>query len=797
MAVADDELPASWQEDEVFEEQEEQPPKRPGYFHDDEVDEMAPEPPWELDQGPQERPRYSYSEITKPKPVDLKDRHGKALPPDFNPLRQFVNGLSRFGDVRPQHVVAGTFMNIDEFGKDLETFQVSLAVAIDRPWRLTWEKFAQPLEQLVDNFNRVWSAVNLLRDVNDTSDELHKAYQDLVPVVMELAMILAQSEEVYEVMRLLTHDPNLNEAQRRILQRHMLDAWHSGTGLQDVDVARRFQRNKQELQYLASLFAANVALDEEQEVLLAKYPEELAGLPPAVRRAAEEEASVAGHPTSPDYGPWLLRLNPSMVEAVLEKSECQHLRRDVYLAASQRGWRDSVSTGISEPVKGDNSWIVPRMIELRQYWAKAVGYESFAHMVFSGRMASIKQVGAFLWSLQNASLLAAEAELKELRAFALERGKAGEDLMPWDVAYWRAQLRRERLGLREEELEPYLALPRVLEGLFKLVERLFGIQIVTADGEVPTWDPSVRFLRVVDSATSVPIGGFYLDLYAAPRKRRPGFWADTSLSYSALLGTEGSPRRPVVHIIGDAPQPERPGSPTFLAFPQVLALFRAMGRAMQELLTDQQEGLVAGTKGMELDAVTFPQHFLELWAYDPPTIRSYARHFRTGEPMPENMVTALMASQKFHSGLSLLHEVRLARMDLELHLRYHPEGNESVAEIVDRIDRQESLDLPDVGEQPLCNFLGPFSTGYAAGYYTDLWAEVLAAEAFEAFQEEDGSAADDAKVAELGLLFREKVLRPGGGRAPLAAFRDFRGRIPRVAALLRRRGLSRGGAVAT
>lgn len=324
------------------------------------------------------------------------------------------------------------------------------------------------------------------------------------------------------------------------------------------------------------------------------------------------------------------------------------------------------------------------------------------------------------------------------------------------------------------------------------MRRLFGVDVIAADGEAPTWDPSVRFFRMVNTSTSAPIAAFYLDAYSAPRKRRSGFWADAAVGYSKLLGVHGTPRRPVAYIVGDVALPEQEGATALLTFRQVRGLFRAMGQALQEMLSQQDEGLAAGTKGVELDAVGFPSRFLELWAFDRATLRSMGGHFLTGEQPPDAMIDAVVASQSFHRGSHILEDVRWAQTDLELHARFDPDGDRTAFEVARDVHERTTVVPPCEEERKLCSFLGPFATGYAAGHYADLWADVLAADAFEAFDE--AGINDDAVVQQLGSRFRTSVLAPGGGRSPLAAFRDFRGRIPRVAALRRRLGLTHGDA---
>lgn len=734
-------------------------------------------------------PKYSYSKITKQQSVATGGLTNTEVASAWNPLLTDVNGLPRFDQVHPEHLISGMHFTVDKWGKDLERFQISLNKANTQPWKLKWETFAHGMEKLQNRVDIVWSTISLLRDVNDTSSDLHQAYHELIPLLTEIASILGQSEDIYQSLNLVSYDSQLSEPQRRIVEKYMLQAWHSGIGIEEMDTARQFNKNQQELAYLAALFASNVFADEEEVVRLAEQAREVAGLQASILKDAADAARVAGHDLATiETGPWLLLPNQATSSSVLRTSQDRDLRKDMYLAVANRGWKCTAGNTDNTPVKGDNSWIIVRMLKLRLEWARNVGYDTYADMVFANRIATERQVSIFLERLQNASLSAAHDELQELRAFAKERGELSE-LMAWDIPFWRDQLRTEQLALNVSDVQQYFTLPSVLAGLFQLVKRLFQIDIVAADGEVSRWDKTVRFFRVVDTSTSAPVGGFNLDVYSAPRKRRPGFWVERGLRYSKLLGAYGSPRRPIVHIVGDVTPPTQEGLPALMTFTQVCGLFRAMGHALQELLTEQEEGLAAGTLCMELDAVGFPQHFLEMWAYDRTTLRSIGRHVNTGETMPEEIVNAVVASQSFHGGLPLLEEVRLSRIDLELHARFDPYSGESPLDVAHRIVNETDVGLPHAEDHALCAFLGPFSTGYAAGHYADLWAEVFAADAFEAFEE--AGLEDEEAVAQLGRRFRDTVLEPGGGRSPLSAFRDFRGRIPRVSALLRRRGLER------
>mmetsp|Transcript_62519 Transcript_62519/g.158958 ORF Transcript_62519/g.158958 Transcript_62519/m.158958 type:complete len:437 (+) Transcript_62519:220-1530(+) len=422
--------------------------------------------------------------------------------------------------------------------------------------------------------------------------------------------------------------------------------------------------------------------------------------------------------------------------------------------------------------------MVYRLLRMRQDWATQLGYENWADMAFRARMATEKQASSLLKALQDASLPAAQKELDELRTLAQQSGRDGE-FMAWDEAFWRERL-REKQGIPSLDM-PHagLQLPNVLEGLLGLIEKLFGVQLQVADGEAPIWAPGVRFFRVVDQSSGFAVGGLYMDLFKAERKTRGGFWTDVAMRYSRQLGTKRLSRRPVVQIVGDVAQAAE-GEEANLSLAQVQGLFRAMGAALQELLTDQEEGLMAGSRGVEIDAVGLPGRLLEMFALEPSVLESFG--LTSGE------AAAAALAGTFHSGAQTAEEVRLARVDLELHSSFDIQ-RESPFDIASRIAAETVPTLPGAEDHTPCAFESSLSSGHPAGQYADLWAQVLAADVFEAFQEVGLS--DARAVRDLGLRFRASILAPGGGRAPLDAFREFRGRIPRVAALLRRRGLRR------
>ncbi|KAL6770448.1 hypothetical protein ACKKBF_B31305 [Auxenochlorella protothecoides x Auxenochlorella symbiontica] len=378
----------------------------------------------------------------------------------------------------------------------------------------------------------------------------------------------------------------------------------------------------------------------------------------------------------------------------------------------------------------------------------------------------------------------AEADLRDVQAFAAGRGFQG-DLAHWDVTFWAERLKEDKYSISDEELRPFFALPNVLEGLFKLANRLFGVTIEAADGQAPIWHPDVRFFAVKKDGQ--PKAYFYLDPYSRPSEKRGGAWMDEVCGQSRLFAQDGqSVRLPVAHMVCNQTPPVG-DKPSLMTFREVETLFHEFGHASQHMLTQQEEGLIAGIRGVEWDAVELPSQFMENWCYDRQTLDGFARHYETGEKLPEDLYQRLLAARTYRSGSMTLRQVHFALLDLDLHTDFVPGQGESIFER-DRKIAEKATVLPPLPEDRfLCGFSHIFAGGYSAGYFSYKWAEVLSADAFAAF--EDAGLDDEAAVKETGRRFANTVLALGGGRAPHLVFEDFRGRQPTVDALLRHNNL--------
>jgi oligopeptidase A len=353
------------------------------------------------------------------------------------------------------------------------------------------------------------------------------------------------------------------------------------------------------------------------------------------------------------------------------------------------------------------------------------------------------------------------------------------------VSFWAERLKESKYEITDEELRPYFALPNVLEGLFALARRLFGVDIEAADGEVPVWHEDVRFFRLKKDGKTKAY--FYFDPYSRPAEKRGGAWMDEVCGQSRLFAVDGeSVRLPVAHMVCNQTPPVG-DKPSLMTFREVETLFHEAGHALQHMLTEQTEGLVAGIRGVEWDAVELPSQMMENWCYDRKTLYSFAKHFETGEALPEDLYQRLLAAKNFRSGSMTLRQLHFACTDLELHSRFTPGGEETIFDRERKVAERTTVMPPLSEDRFLCGFSHIFAGGYSAAYYSYKWSEVLSADSFAAF--EDAGLDNEDAVQETGRRFRDTVLALGGGRAPAEVFKDFRGREPSVEPLLRHNGL--------
>jgi oligopeptidase A len=431
----------------------------------------------------------------------------------------------------------------------------------------------------------------------------------------------------------------------------------------------------------------------------------------------------------------------------------------------------------------DNSPLITRILQLRKEQAKLLGFECYADLSLSRKMAGdIAAVQQMFDRLLEASHDVAKEELEEITELAHQHGVAGP-LAHWDVAFWAERLREQRFSFTDEQLRPYFSLDRVLDGLFELCHRLFGITVQQADGKAPVWHPDVRFYEILDESNLL-VASFYLDPYSRPKDKRGGAWMNDCITRS--VSSRGI-RLPIAHLVCNS-TPPADHVPSLMTFREVETLFHEFGHGLQHMLTTVNYRDAAGINGVEWDAVELPSQFMENWCLHRPTLMNMAIHYESGESLPEELYQKLKDSKTYRAATAMLRQLQLGMTDMALHSRYDPAGHETPFDVERRILSITSL-LPPLPESRfLCAFQHIFSGGYSAGYYSYKWAEVLSADAFGAF--EDAGLDDEAAVATTGRRFRDTVLAQGGSRHPMEIFRDFRGRDPDPNALLRHCGLA-------
>ncbi len=645
----------------------------------------------------------------------------------------------------------------------------------------TWRELMEPLEKIEDDLSRTWGIVSHLHGVKN-SPELREVYDPLLAEVVRFSNRLGQSKPLYQACRALRDSGEARgfaPAQKRIIESAIREAELNGVGLDDDD-RDRYNEISQRLAELSTKFSNNV-LDATKafKVTLTKA-EETEGLPETLLELAADTARQEGHEqANAKDGPWVLTLDYPSFMPFMQHSKRRDLREKMYRAFISRA-----SDG-----QWDNKDVAREIIALRIDKCRLLGFDTFAALSLSRKMApDAGSVRDLLSELSSASRGAAERDMAALKELAgVEKD---DELKHWDVPYWSERLRETRYDLKDEELRPYFPLPRVLNGLFELTERLFGVRLEEATGEAPVWHEDVQFFRVFNERDE-PVAAFYLDPYSRPAEKQGGAWMDTLVGRSTVMASSGKAARlPVAYMICNQGKPVG-GKPSLMTFREVETLFHEFGHALQHMLTTIDYGMASGISNVEWDAVEIASQFMENWCYDRGTLKGLARHYETDEPLPDEIIDRLLGARTFREGSNTLRQVNFGLLDMELHEHFDPEGTDSILDVQRRIDA-ETLILPSLEEDRFfCSFSHIFAGGYAAGYYSYKWSEVLSADAFSAFEE--AGLENDGEMRRLGRRFRDTVLALGGSRHPMDVFKDFRGREPTTDALLRQGGLVGAG----
>ena len=676
-----------------------------------------------------------------------------------NPLLG-LNGLPPFSAIRPEHVRPGIDQLLTEGRQLVEDL-------LEKNNVYTWENLVAPLEAMDDRISRAWSPVSHMNSVVNT-DELRAVYNECLPLLSEYGTELGQHEGLYRAYRqILDGDEyrRLDTAQKKVIDNALRDFRLSGIELEQA-ARDRYKTIMQELSRLTSKYSDNV-LDAtnawHRQVTDAAL---LAGLPESARALARQTAEQRG------LDGWVFTLEFPSYYPVMTYADNRQLREELYTAYVTRASDHGPHAG-----QWSNTDLMDQILALRHEAARLLGFNNYAERSLATKMAeSPDQVMEFLNDLAERSRPAAERELEDLRAFASEYN-GHTDLQAWDIPYFSEKLRQQKYAISQEELKPWFPEPRVISGLFAIVERLYGLQVETVDG-IDTWHEDVHFYRIRDAAGELR-GEFYLDLYARQHKRG-GAWMDECI---CRRGTASGVQLPVAYLTCNF-SPPIGDDPALFTHDEVITLFHEFGHGLQHMLTQIDYAGVSGISGVAWDAVELPSQFMENWCWEREALDLIAGHYQSGKQLPDDLYRRMHQAKNFQSAMQMLRQLEFAIFDFRLHHDYDPAGGCSVHETLNAVREQVAVLQPPAFNRFENSFTHIFGGGYAAGYYSYKWAEVLSADAFAAF-EETGIFNRDT-----GDRFLRSILEQGGSREPMELFIDFRGRAPSIDALLRHSGLA-------
>ncbi|MFQ2824210.1 oligopeptidase A [Aeromonas allosaccharophila] len=677
-----------------------------------------------------------------------------------NPLLT-MDSLPPFSQIKPEQVQPAVIQAIADCKQ-----KISDVLAQREPH--TWDSLIAPLEEVNDRLSRIWSPVSHLNSVLN-SEALREAHDACLPLLSEFQTYVGQHEGLYQAYLALSQSddfPLLSGAQRKEIQNTLRDFRLSGIGL-PAEAQQRYGEIQARLSELASRFSNNVLDATQGWQKLVVDEAELAGLPDSVRAAARQMAELKGKEG------WLFTLDIPSYLPVMMYSDNRELRAEMYEAFTTRASDQGPNAG-----KWDNSAIMSELLTLRRELAQLLGFANYAELSLATKMADkTEQVVRFLTDLAAKSLPQGKAELEEIRAFAAEQHGQSE-LAAWDLAYYAEKLKQHKFSISDEQLRPYFPASKVVKGLFEVVKRVFGMKVRERLG-IDTWHPDVRFYDIFDADDELR-GSFYLDLYAREHKQG-GAWMDVCLG--RRYRQDGSLQKPVAYLTCNFNGPVD-GKPALFTHNEVVTLFHEFGHGIHHMLTRIDVVGVAGINGVAWDAVELPSQFLENWCWESEALAFISGHYETGEPLPADLLEKMLTARNFQAAMQMLRQLEFALFDFRLHQEFDPANPAQLPALLDEVRSQVAVMTPPAFNRFQHSFSHIFAGGYAAGYYSYKWAEVLSADAFSRFEEEG------IFNPATGQSFLKNILEKGGSKEPMELFRAFRGREPKVDALLRHSGIA-------
>lgn len=676
-----------------------------------------------------------------------------------NPLFT-MTGLPPFSAIKPDHVEPAVTQAIKLCRESIEA-----VLANDAPF--TWSNLIAPLEESDDKLNRIFSPVSHLNGVLN-SEELRQAYEACLPKLSEYSTWVGQNAELFKAYKQVADSEDfkqLTDVQKKVVNDALRDFKLSGIALAP-EQQKRYGEISMRLSELGSSFSNNVLDATAGWTKIVTDEAQLAGLPQSAIDAAKamaEDKAVDGYLFTLDFPSYL---------PVLTYADDSGFREEMYTAFSTRASDQGPNAD-----KWDNSEIINETLALRHELAQLLDFESFADKSLATKMAETPaQVVDFLEDLAAKSKPQAQRDLDELRAFAQEHYDA-DDLQVWDMAYYGEKLKQHTYAISDEELRPYFPEDRAVAGLFEVVNRLYGLTI-TEQNDVDVWHKDVKYYTISDR-NGEHRGGFYFDLYARANKRGGAWMADC---LDRRIKADGLRQDPVAFLTCNFNKPVG-NKPALFTHDELVTLFHEFGHGLHHMLTKIDISAVSGISGVPWDAVELPSQFLENWCWQEEALAFISGHYETGEPLPKEMLNKLLAARNYQSAMQMIRQLEFSLFDFKLHLNFDPQVGARVGDVLDNVRQQYSVVIPPRFNRFQHGFSHIFAGGYAAGYYSYKWAEVLSADAFSRFEDEGIFNRDT------GISFLESILEQGGSQEPMTLFKHFMGREPKVDALLRHSGI--------
>ena len=677
-----------------------------------------------------------------------------------NPLLSNNTILPLFSKIKPEHIEPAITQLLEEA-------RTVVKKHLQATTEYTWENLIEPLENAEDKLNKAWSPVSHMNAVVNT-DELRLAYNACLPKLSDYSTEMGQNEQLFNAYKVIA-DSNefatLDSAQKKIIQNALRDFRLSGVDL-DNEKKQRYKEISQELSRLASNYEENLMDATNAWSKVIRNEQDLAGLPVSALAQAKQTAE------SQDQDGWMITLQFPSYQAIMTYADDRELRREHYEAYATRA-----SDQASDNEQWDNSLLMEQILALRHEKAQLLGFENYAELSLATKMAKQpEEVMNFLEDLADKSWRQARKDFADLQSFA-KQYHGINNLQSWDLTYYSEKMRQHFYQLSQEEVKAYFPITRVLPGLFAVVEKLYGLQI-SEISDFDSWHPDVRFFQIHDEF-GVLRGKFYFDLYARTKKRG-GAWMDDCVGRKKI---NDQIQTPIAYLTCNFTPPTST-EPSLLSHDDVTTLFHEFGHGLQHMLTKIDYLGVSGINGVEWDAVELPSQFMENWCWEQEALALISGHYQTGEPLPDTLFNKMLAAKNFQAGMMTVRQLEFSLFDFRIHKDYDPEKGARIYPILEQVRAQVAVINPPKFNRFAHSFSHIFAGGYAAGYYSYKWAEVLSSDAFSLFEEKG------IFDPETGKLFLTTILETGGSEDAMALFIKFRGRKPTIDALLKHNGIA-------